>query len=194
MGSTPPDDEAHGRVHTAQEAVRAEPLTEADLVHVVDDHEERHDHEAHAEEREADAGHGQRHQEPSDAAGDADERGSGAAESSGDGSRGDRAEHASHTPRLNRSPITPGDACTSRTKKTISTAAAMPLKKFEVAVVAAMARNSVWANTKRSPSRDVVEEAWVPFVGDDRLGFRGADGAHRDGGHQETGGVERDRG
>ncbi len=55
-------------------------------------------------------------------------------------------------PRLNRSPITPGDACTSRTKKTISTAAAMPLKKFEVAVVAAMARNSVWANTKRSPS------------------------------------------
>ena len=36
IGQHPPDDETHGGVHTAEEPVGTQPLTEADLVHVVD--------------------------------------------------------------------------------------------------------------------------------------------------------------
>ena len=55
-------------------------------------------------------------------------------------------------PMVKRRPITPGEAWTWRTRKTISTAAAMPLNRLEVAVVAAMARSSALPNTKRRPS------------------------------------------
>ena len=46
----------------------------------------------------------------------------------------------------------PGAAWTTRTRNTTSTAFKIPLKRFAVEVVAAMARKSGWPKTKRRPS------------------------------------------
>ena len=68
-------------------------------------------------------------------------------------------------PMVKRRPITPGEAWTWRTRKTISTAAAMPLNRFAVAVVAAMARRSALPNTKRSPSAIPCASLGCPSAG-----------------------------
>ena len=63
-----PHDEAHGGVHPPQQAVGAEPLTEAHLVHVVEHGAECVEEEAECEEQHADARRGERDQETTEPA------------------------------------------------------------------------------------------------------------------------------
>ena len=95
---------------------------------------------------------------------------------------------------VKRRPITPGEAWTSRTRKTISTAAATPLNRLEVAVVAAIARKERVAEDEAQAFGDAVHEPGVPALrhGGPWLGC--ANGAQGDGGDDEAHRVDRHRG
>ena len=97
-------------------------------------------------------------------------------------------------PMVKRRPITPAEAWTWRTRKTISTAAAMPLNRLAVAVVAAIARRSALPKTKRRPSAMPCTSLGWPPAGDAGLRLGRADGADGDGGDDEARRVDRHRG
>ena len=112
-GQDSPDDETHGGVHTAEEAVGAQPLAEAHLVHVVDRRGEADQEHPEAEVEEPRARRGEWDQQGSDTGGDAQDGGPRPTETPSERRGGERRPRTPPTPPMVKSrPITPGDAWT----------------------------------------------------------------------------------